>query len=168
MLNFFITQKFSRNRVFIVPKEVEFAHLDGWWWVEDLYAVFVVISFFYGKVNLGMSQLDVSNSLVDIFGTTLTQTTVSRFEAMNLSVKNMSKLMPLFQYWLNRNSGDAVRQFVPTDDLEEFLNKEEKVLSLIRGRRVCFWPVAIPWTSLEIFSWCHQCFWLIRCSYREQ
>lgn len=45
-----------------------------------------------------------------LYGNDFSQTTISRFEALNLSFKNMCKLKPLLEKWLN----DAgLRAFLP-------------------------------------------------------
>lgn len=36
-----------------------------------------------------------------LYGNDFSQTTISRFEALNLSFKNMCKLKPLLEKWLN-------------------------------------------------------------------
>lgn len=36
-----------------------------------------------------------------LYGTDFSQTTISRFEALNLSFKNMCKLKPLLEKWLS-------------------------------------------------------------------
>lgn len=36
-----------------------------------------------------------------LYGNDFSQTTISRFEALNLSFKNMCKLKPLLQKWLS-------------------------------------------------------------------
>lgn len=46
-----------------------------------------------------------------LYGNDFSQTTISRFEALNLSFKNMCKLKPLLEKWLN----DAGRCLSPTD-----------------------------------------------------
>lgn len=47
---------------------------------------------FQGDVGLAMGKL---------YGNDFSQTTISRFEALNLSFKNMCKLKPLLEKWLN-------------------------------------------------------------------
>lgn len=40
-----------------------------------------------------------------LYGNDFSQTTISRFEALNLSFKNMCKLKPLLEKWLNDAGG---------------------------------------------------------------
>ena len=57
------------------------------------------------RSNLGLTQGDVGTALGRIFGNDFSQTTVSRFEAMNLSYRNMCKLKPMLQVWLDEALG---------------------------------------------------------------
>ncbi|ODM90433.1 POU domain, class 2, transcription factor 3 [Orchesella cincta] len=52
------------------------------------------------RIKLGFTQGDVSLAMGKFFANEFSQTTVSRFEALNLSYKNMCKLQPLLQTWL--------------------------------------------------------------------
>lgn len=63
----------------------------------------------YGKLGvcvflliyaLGFTQGDVGAALGRRYGAEFSQTTISRFEALNLSFKNMCKLKPLLEEWL--------------------------------------------------------------------
>nr|CAD35744.1 ubiquitous transcription factor, isoform Oct-1rb [Mus musculus] len=47
------------------------------------------------------SQGDVGLAMGKLYGNDFSQTTISRFEALNLSFKNMCKLKPLLEKWLN-------------------------------------------------------------------
>jgi POU domain transcription factor, class 2 len=49
---------------------------------------------------LGFTQGDVGLAMGKLYGNDFSQTTISRFEALNLSFKNMCKLKPLLQKWL--------------------------------------------------------------------
>lgn len=51
-------------------------------------------------VLLGFTQGDVGLAMGKLYGNDFSQTTISRFEALNLSFKNMCKLKPLLQKWL--------------------------------------------------------------------
>jgi len=53
------------------------------------------------RLELGMTQGDVGAALGRMGVADLSQTTISRFEALNLSRRNMSKLRPLLQDWLD-------------------------------------------------------------------
>lgn len=48
-----------------------------------------------------LSQGDVGLAMGKLYGNDFSQTTISRFEALNLSFKNMCKLKPLLEKWLN-------------------------------------------------------------------
>ena len=52
------------------------------------------------RIKLGYTQGDVGLALGKLYGTDFSQTTISRFEALNLSFKNMCKLKPLLLRWL--------------------------------------------------------------------
>lgn len=47
------------------------------------------------------SQGDVGLAMGKLYGNDFSQTTISRFEALNLSFKNMCKLKPLLEKWLS-------------------------------------------------------------------
>lgn len=55
-----------------------------------------------------ISQGDVGLAMGKLYGNDFSQTTISRFEALNLSFKNMCKLKPLLEKWLS----DAGRLFL--------------------------------------------------------
>ena len=48
----------------------------------------------------GFTQGDVGLAMGKLYGNDFSQTTISRFEALNLSFKNMCKLKPLLAKWL--------------------------------------------------------------------
>ncbi|XP_059096117.1 POU domain, class 2, transcription factor 1-like isoform X2 [Tigriopus californicus] len=52
------------------------------------------------RIKLGYTQGDVGLAMGKMYGNDFSQTTISRFEALNLSFKNMCKLKPLLQKWL--------------------------------------------------------------------
>lgn len=52
------------------------------------------------RIKLGFTQGDVGLAMGKLYGSDFSQTTISRFEALNLSFKNMCKLKPLLQKWL--------------------------------------------------------------------
>lgn len=64
------------------------------------------------RIKLGFTQGDVGLAMGKLYGNDFSQTTISRFEALNLSFKNMCKLKPLLEKWLN----DAVRAENLTSD----------------------------------------------------
>ncbi|KAG7270609.1 hypothetical protein CRUP_033218 [Coryphaenoides rupestris] len=59
------------------------------------------------RIKLGFTQArqplpgDVGLAMGKLYGNDFSQTTISRFEALNLSFKNMCKLKPLLEKWLN-------------------------------------------------------------------
>lgn len=48
-----------------------------------------------------LAQGDVGLAMGKLYGNDFSQTTISRFEALNLSFKNMCKLKPLLEKWLS-------------------------------------------------------------------
>lgn len=57
-------------------------------------------------------QGDVGLAMGKLYGNDFSQTTISRFEALNLSFKNMCKLKPLLEKWLN-DAGEWIRKTLP-------------------------------------------------------
>lgn len=60
------------------------------------------------RIKFGSSQADVGQALGTLYGNVFSQTTICRFEALQLSFKNMCKLKPLLAKWLeetNNNNG---------------------------------------------------------------
>nr|XP_054368211.1 POU domain, class 2, transcription factor 3 isoform X3 [Mirounga angustirostris] len=53
------------------------------------------------RIKLGFTQGDVGLAMGKLYGNDFSQTTISRFEALNLSFKNMCKLKPLLEKWLH-------------------------------------------------------------------
>ncbi|XP_055342976.1 silk gland factor 3-like [Paramacrobiotus metropolitanus] len=52
------------------------------------------------RIKLGYTQADVGLALGTLYGNVFSQTTICRFEALQLSLKNMCKLRPLLAKWL--------------------------------------------------------------------
>ncbi|GMS98801.1 hypothetical protein PENTCL1PPCAC_20976, partial [Pristionchus entomophagus] len=52
------------------------------------------------RIKLGFTQADVGIALGTLYGNVFSQTTICRFEALQLSFKNMCKLKPLLFKWL--------------------------------------------------------------------
>lgn len=52
------------------------------------------------RIKLGFTQADVGLALGTLYGNVFSQTTICRFEAIQLSFKNMCKLKPLLAKWL--------------------------------------------------------------------
>ena len=62
------------------------------------------------RIKLGFTQADVGLALGTLYGNVFSQTTICRFEALQLSFKNMCKLKPLLGKWLeeaDNNNGAA-------------------------------------------------------------
>ena len=57
------------------------------------------------RIKLGYTQGDVGLAMGKLYGNDFSQTTISRFEALNLSFKNMCKLKPLLEKWLDDADG---------------------------------------------------------------
>merc|ERR1711990_250205 len=60
------------------------------------------------RIKLGYTQADVGLALGTLYGNVFSQTTICRFEALQLSFKNMCKLKPLLQKWLQFAVKDPV------------------------------------------------------------
>jgi hypothetical protein len=55
---------------------------------------------YFQRYASGFTQYDVGVALGHYYNNDFSQTTVSRFEAMNLSFNNMVKLKPLLETWI--------------------------------------------------------------------
>ncbi|XP_062818553.1 POU domain, class 3, transcription factor 1 [Anolis carolinensis] len=55
------------------------------------------------RIKLGFTQADVGLALGTLYGNVFSQTTICRFEALQLSFKNMCKLKPLLGKWLEES-----------------------------------------------------------------
>ena len=66
------------------------------------------------RIKLGYTQGDVGLAMGRMYGNDFSQTTISRFEALNLSFKNMCKLKPLLQKWLEDADGGISGTTAPT------------------------------------------------------
>ena len=53
------------------------------------------------RIKLGFTQADVGLALGTLYGNVFSQTTICRFESLQLSFKNMCKLKPLLARWLD-------------------------------------------------------------------
>ncbi|KAK3711623.1 hypothetical protein QZH41_003797 [Actinostola sp. cb2023] len=71
------------------------------------------------RIKLGFTQADVGLALGTLYGNVFSQTTICRFEALQLSFKNMCKLKPLLQKWLeeadNNNGSSGVLDKLATN-----------------------------------------------------
>uniref|UniRef100_A0A3B3CCW1 POU domain protein n=1 Tax=Oryzias melastigma TaxID=30732 RepID=A0A3B3CCW1_ORYME len=66
------------------------------------------------RIKLGFTQGDVGVAMGKLYGNDFSQTTISRFEALNLSFKNMCKLKPLLEKWLSDAETMAVDSMLPS------------------------------------------------------
>ncbi|XP_048368929.1 POU domain, class 2, transcription factor 3 isoform X1 [Sphaerodactylus townsendi] len=66
------------------------------------------------RIKLGFTQGDVGLAMGKLYGNDFSQTTISRFEALNLSFKNMCKLKPLLEKWLNDAESSPLDSSVST------------------------------------------------------
>ena len=57
------------------------------------------------RIKLGYTQGDVGLAMGRMYGNDFSQTTISKFEALDLSFKNMCKLKPLLEKWLSDPDG---------------------------------------------------------------
>ncbi|XP_036385726.1 POU domain, class 5, transcription factor 1 [Megalops cyprinoides] len=78
------------------------------------------------RITLGFTQADVGLALGNLYGKMFSQTTICRFEALQLSFKNMCKLKPLLQRWLNETE---------TSDNPQDMYKIERVFVDTRKRK---------------------------------
>ncbi|TRY57672.1 hypothetical protein DNTS_025904 [Danionella cerebrum] len=78
------------------------------------------------RITLGFTQADVGLALGKLYGKMFSQTTICRFEALQLSFKNMCKLKPLLQRWLNE---------AETSDNPQDMYKIERVFVDTRKRK---------------------------------
>ncbi|XP_064163416.1 POU domain, class 5, transcription factor 1 [Anguilla rostrata] len=78
------------------------------------------------RITLGFTQADVGLALGNLYGKMFSQTTICRFEALQLSFKNMCKLKPLLQRWLNE---------AETSDNPQDMYKMERVFVDSRKRK---------------------------------
>ena len=65
---------------------------------------------------IGYTQGDVGLAMGKMYGNDFSQTTISRFEALNLSFKNMCKLKPLLEKAMMR--GVKIRIIIPRGEIE--------------------------------------------------
>uniref|UniRef100_A0A2K6GZQ6 POU domain protein n=1 Tax=Propithecus coquereli TaxID=379532 RepID=A0A2K6GZQ6_PROCO len=75
------------------------------------------------RITLGYTQADVGLTLGVLFGKVFSQTTICRFEALQLSFKNMCKLRPLLQKWVEEADSN--------ENLQEICKAE----TLVRARK---------------------------------
>ncbi|XP_073498464.1 POU domain, class 5, transcription factor 1.1-like [Phyllobates terribilis] len=79
------------------------------------------------RVAIGFTQSDVGCILGILYGKMFSQTTICRFESLQLSFKNMCQLKPLLKKWLN----DTAK----TPDLQELISKEQAAAQSRKRKR---------------------------------
>ncbi|XP_063726700.1 POU domain, class 2, transcription factor 3S-like [Symsagittifera roscoffensis] len=84
------------------------------------------------RIRLGYTQNDVGLSLGKIYSSDFSQTTVSRFEALNLSFKNMVNLKPFMEKWIN----DAERhKTLVEQDTDGLSLEDQKTLEIFQSSK---------------------------------
>lgn len=82
-----------------------------------------------------------------LYGNDFSQTTISRFEALNLSFKNMCKLKPLLEKWLN-DAGEPGRRLqwgAPQRGLVMGQGGSDRLRPCLpSSQRLCLWIQACP------------------------
>ena len=88
---------------------------------------------------LGYTQGDVGLAMGKMYGNDFSQTTISRFEALNLSIKNMCKLKPLLSKWLedadssiNSNNGMYCNSLSSADSMGRRRKKRTSIETTVR------------------------------------
>ncbi|XP_043938379.1 POU domain, class 5, transcription factor 1 [Protopterus annectens] len=79
------------------------------------------------RITLGFTQADVGLALGALYGKMFSQTTICRFEALQLSFKNMCKLKPLLQRWLNEADSN--------ENLQELCSMESLLVQARKRKR---------------------------------
>ncbi|KAM9540600.1 POU domain, class 2, transcription factor 3L-like isoform 1-T2 [Salvelinus alpinus] len=81
------------------------------------------------RIKLGFTQGDVGLDMGKLYGNDFSQTTISRFEALNLSFKNMCKLKPLLEKWLSdaeNSPSDSMANVASLSPLMEGYGRKRK------------------------------------------
>lgn len=78
------------------------------------------------RVKLGFTQSDVGIALGSLYGYVFSQTTICRFEAMQLSFKNMCKLKPLLTKWLQDTDIDNGTLNCAIEDTDHVATRKRK------------------------------------------
>ncbi|CAI5768011.1 POU domain, class 5, transcription factor 1 [Podarcis lilfordi] len=79
------------------------------------------------RISLGFTQADVGLALGLLYGKMFSQTTICRFEALQLSFKNMCKLKPLLQRWLEEADSN--------ENLQELCSMESAMIQARKRKR---------------------------------
>lgn len=75
------------------------------------------------RVRLGFTQADVGISLGALFNKNFSQTTICRFESLQLSYKNLTNLTPVLQDWLTLSFTDPNKVVHFTQLAQDEINK---------------------------------------------
>uniref|UniRef100_A0A914C7G3 POU domain protein n=1 Tax=Acrobeloides nanus TaxID=290746 RepID=A0A914C7G3_9BILA len=79
------------------------------------------------RISMNFTQAQVGAIISEYLGKSMSQTLISRFESMNLSVKNMSNLLPLLHIWLiDNNPYVKITYFIPKEDVEKARSLQHK------------------------------------------
>ncbi|KAM6186587.1 POU domain, class 5, transcription factor 1 [Rhynchocyon petersi] len=87
------------------------------------------------RITLGYTQADVGLTLGVLFGKVFSQTTICRFEALQLSFKNMCKLRPLLQKWVDEADKEGLQELCKTDTFMQQTQKRKRtsIENRVRG-----------------------------------
>ena len=66
-------------------------------------------TFKHRRIKLGYTQTNVGQALAEVHGTDFSQTTICRFENLQLSYKNAQKLKPILEKWLEEAEKQGVQ-----------------------------------------------------------
>ncbi|XP_023681817.2 POU domain, class 2, transcription factor 3L-like isoform X1 [Paramormyrops kingsleyae] len=115
-----------------VPKHVPALQMDEASELEDLEQF--AKAFKQRRIKLGFTQGDVGLAMGKLYGNDFSQTTISRFEALNLSFKNMCKLKPLLEKWLSEAENSTSDSMVsPAAPLADGFGRKRKKRSSIEA-----------------------------------
>nr|XP_002059218.3 POU domain protein 2 isoform X1 [Drosophila virilis] len=87
------------------------------------------------RIKLGFTQGDVGLAMGKLYGNDFSQTTISRFEALNLSFKNMCKLKPLLQKWLEDADSSVAKSAGGVFNINTMTTNLSSTPESILGRR---------------------------------
>ncbi|NP_001371109.1 POU domain, class 5, transcription factor 3-like [Amblyraja radiata] len=86
------------------------------------------------RITLGFTQADVGLALGNLYGKMFSQTTICRFEALQLSFKNMCKLKPILQRWLNDAESDGgIHEICNVEQVLDQSRKRKRRTSIENG-----------------------------------
>ena len=91
------------------------------------------------RITLGYTQADVGLTLGVLFGKVFGQTTICRFEALQLSFKNMCKMRPLLQKWVEEADNNENLQEVRVGGM----HRDGPISSLISTAFISGWQRAL-------------------------